>query len=66
MKKDAELAEREAYEEALANEKKEQQKKLLAAQEKSQNKQSEIDELRARRYAEAAERKARNEEKDKV
>mmetsp|Transcript_27423 Transcript_27423/g.61301 ORF Transcript_27423/g.61301 Transcript_27423/m.61301 type:complete len:474 (+) Transcript_27423:86-1507(+) len=66
LKKDAELAEREAYEEALANEKKEQQKKLLAAQEKSQNKQSEIDELRARRYAEAAERKARNEEKDKA
>ena len=60
------MAAREKYEEELANEKREQQKKLLAQQEKSQNKQSEIDELRARRYAEERERKARNEEKAKV
>jgi hypothetical protein len=65
-KKDADLAAREKYEDDLANEKRETQAKLLAQQEKSQNKQSEIDELRARRYAEDRERKARNEEKAKV
>jgi hypothetical protein len=50
----------------LAHQKRETQKKLLAQQEKSQNKQVEIDELRARRYAEERERKARNDEKAKV
>jgi len=60
------MAAREKYEEDIANEKREQQKRLLAQQEKSQNKQSEIDELRARRYAEERERKARNDEKAKV
>jgi hypothetical protein len=63
MKKDAELAAREQYEEEVANEKRNQQKKLLEQQEKSQNKQDEIDELRARRYAEARERKARDDER---
>mmetsp|Transcript_22133 Transcript_22133/g.26092 ORF Transcript_22133/g.26092 Transcript_22133/m.26092 type:complete len:483 (-) Transcript_22133:220-1668(-) len=66
MKKDAELAARERHEEELASEKREQQRKLLAQQEKSQNKQAEIDELRARRYAEERERKARNDEKNKA
>lgn len=66
LKKDAELAAREKYEEELANEKREQQRKLLAQQEKSQNKQAEIDELRARRYAEERERKARNDEKNRA
>jgi hypothetical protein len=66
LKKDAELAAREKYEEDLANEKREQQRKLLAQQEKSQNKQAEVDELRARRYAEERERKARNDEKNKA
>ncbi len=65
-KKDAEIAAREKYEEDLAHQKRETQKKLLAQQEKSQNKQVEIDELRARRYAEERERKARNDEKAKV
>lgn len=64
LQKDAELAARAKYEEELAAEKKEQQAKLLAQQERSQNKQAEVDELRARRYAEARERKARNDEKE--
>jgi hypothetical protein len=66
MKKDADLAAREKFEQELADEKRETQAKLLAQQEKSQNKQSEIDELRARRYAEEGERRARNEVKAKV
>jgi len=64
LQKDAEMAAREKYEEDIANEKKEQQAKLLAQQESSQNKQAEVDELRARRYAEARERKARNDERE--
>lgn len=65
-KRDAEMARREKEEEDIANEKREQQKKLLAQQEKVQSGQAEVDELRARRYAEERERKARNEERSKA
>jgi hypothetical protein len=65
-KRDAEMARREQEEEDIANEKREQQKKLLAQQEKVQSGQAEVDELRARRYAEERERKARNEERSKA
>lgn len=65
-KRDAEMARREKEEEDIANEKREQQKKLLAQQEKVQSSQAGIDELRARRYAEERERRARNEERAKA
>lgn len=65
-KKDEDMARREAEEEAKANAVKERQKKLLAQQEKSQNKQAEIDELRARRYAEEKERREREREKSEA
>jgi len=57
--KDQELAQREADEEEKANMAKERQAKLLAMQEKTQNKQAEIDELRARRHQEEKERRER-------
>lgn len=58
-----EAAKREEEERLLDRQKKERQAKLLAQQEKSQNKLAEIDELRARRAAEAREREARTKEK---
>jgi len=61
-KKDAELRAREMEEEEKAKAMKERQAKLLEQQEKSQNKQAEIDELRARRAAEEKERIARTRE----
>merc|ERR1719181_2538543 len=45
---------------------KERQAKLLAMQEKTQNKQAEIDELRARRYAEERERRERERERKEL
>jgi len=64
--KDAELARREAEEEALEKSKKERQAKLLAQQERAQNSQGKIDELRARRAAEEKERLTRQREKDEA
>lgn len=64
--KDAELARREEEEMNLERQKKELQAKLLAMQERSQNKQAELDELRARRAAEGREREARRKEKEEV
>jgi hypothetical protein len=61
---DAKLAAREEDEARREHAKKEQQAKLLASQEKSQNKQAEIDELRARRAVEARERKVREQERE--
>ncbi len=63
---DAKLAAREAEEAAVEGAKKERQKKLLAMQEKSQNKQAELDELRARRAMEEKERIARRKERDEA
>ena len=63
---DAKLAAREAEEAAVEAAKKERQKKLLAMQEKSQNKQAELDELRARRAMEEKERIARKKERDEA
>jgi len=62
--KDAVLALREEEEARREVAKKEAQAKLLASQEKSQNKQAEIDELRARRAVEQRERKVREQEKE--
>jgi hypothetical protein len=62
--RDAELARREEEELRREHAKKEQQARLLASQEKSQNKQAELDELRARRAAEARERKIREQERE--
>ena len=61
--KDEEMRKREAEEAEKAAIMKERQKKLLEMQEKSQNKQAEIDELRARRYAEEKERRERDRER---
>jgi len=61
-KKDAELRAREMEEAEKARIMKERQAKLLEQQEKSQNKQAELDELRARRAAEEKERIARQRE----
>lgn len=61
---DAKMAAREEEEARREHAKKEQQAKLLASQEKSQNKQAEIDELRARRAVEARERKVREQERE--
>lgn len=61
---DAKLALREEEEARREHAKKEAQAKLLASQEKSQNKQAEIDELRARRAVEARERKVREQERE--
>jgi len=60
--KDAALRRREEEEGARILAMKERQAALLAQQEKSQNKQAEIDELRARRYAEERERRERDRE----
>lgn len=62
--KDAELLKREQEEEAIENAKRERQKQLLASQEKAMNRAGEADELRARRAAEEAERRARKKERD--
>jgi hypothetical protein len=62
--RDAELARREEEELRKEHAKKEQQARLLASQEKSQNKQAELDELRARRAAEQRERKIREQERE--
>ena len=64
--KDAELAKREAEEEAIAHAKKERQKKLLEQQEKAQSNAGKLDELRARRAAEEQERRMRAAEKEKA
>eukprot|EP00607_Mallomonas_marina_P006858 CAMPEP_0182427666 /NCGR_PEP_ID=MMETSP1167-20130531/18959_1 /TAXON_ID=2988 /ORGANISM="Mallomonas Sp, Strain CCMP3275" /LENGTH=495 /DNA_ID=CAMNT_0024610065 /DNA_START=74 /DNA_END=1561 /DNA_ORIENTATION=+ len=64
--KDAELAKREEEEMLLERQKKERQAKLLAMQERSQNKQAELDELRARRAAETRERDARRRDKEEA
>jgi len=50
----------------VAKEKEMETMRLRAAQEKAADKQSEIDELRARRYIEAAEREWRTKETSKV
>lgn len=65
-KRDAEIAQREAEEEEAARVKKERQKKLLEQQERAQNTAGALDELRARRAAEEAERRARRSEKEKA
>jgi len=57
---------REEEENEKARLMKERQAKLLAMQEKTQNKQAEIDELRARRYAEERERRERERERREV
>merc|ERR1719502_2395156 len=64
--KDEEMRRREEEENEKARLMKERQAKLLAMQEKTQNKQAEIDELRARRYAEERERKERDRERKEV
>merc|ERR1719502_1472572 len=64
--KDEEMRRREEEENEKARLMKERQAKLLAMQEKTQNKQAEIDELRARRYAEERERKARDRERSEL
>ena len=58
-KKDEEMRNREAEEAEKDRLAKETQARLLASQEKIMSKQGEIDELRARRHAEQAERRAR-------
>merc|ERR1719502_661414 len=60
--KDEEMRKREEEENEKARLMKERQAKLLAMQEKTQNKQAEIDELRARRYAEERERERERKE----
>lgn len=64
LERDNELRRREQEELRKEHLKKEQQAKLLANQEKNQNKQAELDELRARRAAEQHERKIRETEKE--
>lgn len=64
--KAAELARREEEEAVIERRKKETQAALLAQQEKSQNKQAELDELRARRALEEQERRERRKEKDEA
>lgn len=64
--KDAELAKREADEEMKEKLKKERQAKLLAEQERVANDAGKLDELRARRAAEAKEREAREKEKQDI
>jgi len=64
--KDADMRRREEEENEKARLMKERQAKLLAMQEKTQNKQAEIDELRARRYAEERERRERERERREV
>ena len=62
--KDAEMLKREQDEAAIENLKKERQAKLLAQQEKAQNNQGKLDEIRARRAQEERERRARKKEKE--
>lgn len=62
--RDAELARREEEEERLAHQKKEAQMRMLATQERANNNQSEVDELRARRAVEEKERKFRAQERE--
>lgn len=64
--KDEEMRKREEEEGEKARLMKERQAKLLAMQEKTQNKQAEIDELRARRYAEERERRERERERKEL
>lgn len=61
-RKDEELRVREQEEKAREAAMKERQAKLLAAQEKTQSTQDELDELRARRWAEERERRQRRRE----
>ncbi|KAJ1437730.1 tumor suppressor, Mitostatin-domain-containing protein [Ochromonadaceae sp. CCMP2298] len=61
--KDQELSRRDEEEAAVMRTKKERQAKLLAQQEKAQNSQGKMDELRARRAAEEKERNERRREK---
>lgn len=63
-KRAAEMARREEEEMLAAHRKKEAQLRMLAQQERNQDKQSEIDELRARRAAEEKERSFRLKEKE--
>lgn len=62
--KAAEAARREEEEMLLERQKKELQAKMLASQERSQNKQAEVDEIRARRAGEVREREARRAERE--
>ena len=60
--KDEAMRVREEDEKAREHAMKERQARLLSQQEKTQNKQAEVDELRARRYAEERERRERERE----
>lgn len=62
--KDAEMLKREQDEAAIELLKKERQAKLLAQQERAQNNQGKLDEIRARRAQEEHERRARKKEKE--
>lgn len=62
--KDAEMLKREQDEAAVELLKKERQAKLLAQQERAQNNQGKLDEIRARRAQEERERRARKKEKE--
>ena len=64
--KDAEMLKREQEEAAAELLKKERQAKLLAQQERAQNNQGKLDEIRARRAQEERERRARKKEKDEA
>jgi hypothetical protein len=62
--RDAELAKREEDERLLAHAKKERQAMLLAQQERAQNNQDKLDEIRARRATQERERRDRMKEKE--
>jgi hypothetical protein len=64
LQKAANMARREEEEAAVERRKKETQAALLATQERSQGRQAEVDELRARRAIEEQERRVRKKEKD--
>jgi hypothetical protein len=64
VQKAANMARREEEEAAVERRKKETQAALLATQERSQGRQAEVDELRARRAIEEQERRVRKKEKD--
>ena len=64
--KDAEMLKREQDEAAIELAKKERQAKLLAQQERAQNSQGKLDEIRARRAQEEHERRARKKEKEEA
>jgi len=66
MQQDAKMRQRELDEMEVQNHKKEQQKKLLAEQERAQDNRGKMDEVRARRAMEEHERKARQKERDEA